>query len=432
MTSYKITAVDVRDFKRVSEVRIEPDGDAHVLLIAGKNMAGKSSVLDALDAALGGKDALPTDPVRHGAERSAITVELNGGTYKITRTVTPDGGGKLEITGPDGPIRAPQAWLDKIVGARFLDPLAFLSAPAKDQRRTLMALAGLNLDTIDAERSVAFTERTEIGRDIARAEGELARLPEPGPPPAPARAMNEITRDIQVAAGVQRTVDAARECLAIIRRDREAVEARVGALRAQVDALRAQLERLASQEVEAFKVCAETGSVDIEEQAKAKLIELRAEAARAETAARWQAGAEQINHRRRDAEDVARLARGRRDHFTEIIDRCDLRKAKALAAASMPVDGLGFTEDGITLGGVPFTQASQAERLRCALAIAMRLSPNLRDVWVRDGSLLDDDGLEILRELAEQIGCRVWIERVGERDAGAIIIRDGRVMPAPF
>ena len=43
---------------------------------------------------------------------------------------------------------------------------------------------------------------------------------------------------------------------------------------------------------------------------------------------------------------------------------------------------------GLLLGGVPFGQASQAERLRCALAIAMRQSPRLRDVWVRDGALL--------------------------------------------
>ena len=57
----EITAVDARDFKRLSEVRVETGGHRNLLLIAGKNTAGKSSLMDALTVALGGKDALPCE-----------------------------------------------------------------------------------------------------------------------------------------------------------------------------------------------------------------------------------------------------------------------------------------------------------------------------------------------------------------------------------
>src|SRR5690606_29737088 len=64
-------------------------------------------------------------------------------------------------------------------------------------------------------------------------------------------------------------------------------------------------------------------------------------------------------------------------------------KAKAIAAASLPVPGLAFGDGTVTLAGVPFDQASDAEQLRASVAIAMALNPRLRVLRVRDGSLLD-------------------------------------------
>lgn len=430
----KITAAHINSFKRIDDVRIEPDGDRFLLLIGGKNAQGKSSLLDALTAAFGGKAALPAEPVKRGAKSASITVELDGGTYKINRTVTPDGGGKLEIVGPDGPIRAPQAWLDKLVGQRFLDPLSFLAAPAKEQRRILMAVVGLDLAAFDGERASAFHKRTEVGRDLGKAEGELERLPEPGPAPEPARPMAEITAELgtiekerQAIRDARAHVSKVRDGIVTLRERADMVRAEIARLQKEADALDERVgagvaaEEKAVVQLEKLTAGADEAGLD------ARRESLTAEAARAETVARWQATAEQLVARKAAAtSEVERLTKQRQE-LTDQIASVDKRKAEALAAAVMPVPDLGVTDDGLQLGGVPFDQASQAERLRCSLAIAMRLSPNVRDVWVRDGSLLDDDSLEILRGLAEAADCRIWVERVGERDAGAIVIRDGRV-----
>lgn len=60
----------------------------------------------------------------------------------------------------------------------------------------------------------------------------------------------------------------------------------------------------------------------------------------------------------------------------------------------------------------------------------MAMSPNLRDVWIKDGALLDDESLELVEAMATEKGYRVWLERVGEGDVGAIVIEDGAVRGA--
>ena len=81
----------------------------------------------------------------------------------------------------------------------------------------------------------------------------------------------------------------------------------------------------------------------------------------------------------------------------------------------------------MTYQGVPFSQASSAEQIRVSLGMAMALNPSLRVVRILDGSLLDADALAAIRDMAIAADFQVWIERVGDADAGAVIIEDGQV-----
>ncbi len=105
-------------------------------------------------------------------------------------------------------------------------------------------------------------------------------------------------------------------------------------------------------------------------------------------------------------------------------------KAKAIAAAKMPVAGLEFGDGEILLGGLPFDQASDAERLRTSIAIAMAANPKLRVIRVRDGSLLDDQAMTLLGEMAEAADMQVWIECVGDAGKVGIVMEDGMVRGA--
>lgn len=118
------------------------------------------------------------------------------------------------------------------------------------------------------------------------------------------------------------------------------------------------------------------------------------------------------------------------DKLSARIAEIDGRKARELAGAKFPVEGLGLGEDGtVTFRGLPLDQASGAERLRVSVAIGLALNPKLRVLLVRDGSLLDSSALAIVAEMAAEADAQIWLERVSEDGAGcSVVIEDGAVV----
>ena len=113
--------------------------------------------------------------------------------------------------------------------------------------------------------------------------------------------------------------------------------------------------------------------------------------------------------------------------FTDAINQRQSDKQAKIAAAAMPVAGLGFGQGIITLNGLPFDQASDAEQLRVSVGIAMASNPQLRVIRVRDGSLLDEDALRQLTEMAVAQDYQVWIERVDSSGTVGFVLEDGHV-----
>ena len=74
-----------QNVKRLRVVNILP-AETGLVKVAGNNGAGKSSTLDAIVMALGGKDAQPDVPIRQGAARAKVVVDL--GALRVTRTWT--------------------------------------------------------------------------------------------------------------------------------------------------------------------------------------------------------------------------------------------------------------------------------------------------------------------------------------------------------
>ena len=97
----KIVRLEAENVKRLVAVEIAPDGS--LVVIGGKNGAGKSSTLDSIAMALGGKDLVPEKPLRDGAEKGHVEVDL--GDLIVRRTFTAAGGGSLEATAGSA-----QAW----------------------------------------------------------------------------------------------------------------------------------------------------------------------------------------------------------------------------------------------------------------------------------------------------------------------------------
>ncbi len=435
----RISAFIVDSFCRIDHVEIAPDADRALLLISGKNAQGKTSLLGALTAAFGGKDALPEEPVRHGANEAEILVELDDGAITIRRTIKKTGESSLEVRDPNGKMKKPQEVLDRIVGSRFLDPLAFLALPAAKQRAALLDLIDREgkIAKLDERRVRVFDRRTEVGRDAKKAAAELERIPEVQV--GTAIDVDALTVEARQFGEQQRLGEHAHSKHELAKSNAINAQAKVEAARKRLEALEAEIveqyaliERLetAAAEGDAVEVSSKH-AVDAGLEAWRVTAERRqqvdADLARANAHNRAVFAAEaQAKRRLEVAAEVDRLAGGHVTLTTEL-EKIDAEKSAFLTAAKLPVDGLGVVADGVTLRGVPLSQASGAEQLRVALALAIAASPQLKDVWIRDGALLDDDALAELGREAEALGIRCWVERVGDRDPGAIIIHDGRL-----
>ena len=160
----KILKLSANNFKKLSAVEITPDGN--VVVISGKNAAGKSSVLDAIEAALRGGRCLPKEPIKTGEHRAKVEAEIGETVpeYKVTRKfLGANSTLKVETIGETKTeVRSPQAFLDKIVGDISFDPLAFMKQTPAEQRNVLMDFLGLNLDEFDNKIASLKAERSGV------------------------------------------------------------------------------------------------------------------------------------------------------------------------------------------------------------------------------------------------------------------------------
>jgi recombinational DNA repair ATPase RecF len=141
----KIVRLESTNYKRLKAVEIAPDPDGNLVIVAGKNGQGKTSILDSITAALGGVNAKTTPkPIRDGEERAEIILETED--LIVTRRFTASGS-TLTVKSPDGAVYPKgQAKLDDLLGRLSLDPLAFTQLSDKDQLSTLLDLVELPFD----------------------------------------------------------------------------------------------------------------------------------------------------------------------------------------------------------------------------------------------------------------------------------------------
>lgn len=411
-TPLTIKRLTVRDVLRVSVVEITPDG--HVVTLGGRNGSGKSSVLNAIEMALAGLRAVPPRPIRKGAERGEVVVDL--GDLVVERTFTASGS-DLVVKAKDGArYPKPQAMLDALFASVAFDPLAFAAMEPPAQAETLRRVLGLDLSALDRERDAVFAERTEVNRDGKAAKARLDAAVRHEDAPATETDAALLGQDLERRIQLDRDNDELRRDARQAGGDSERAAAEVRRLENALEAARAEHRATQSR-------------------ATALAAQVAAIRDPGIAAAREALAAVEANNRKvRENREHARLAAevdGLRERSKALSDRlAELASARAaqIAAAPFPVPGLGFAEDGtVTLNDLPFEQASRAEQLRVSVALGVASNPRLRVFFVRDGSLLDADNLRLVAELAREAGAQVWIEDARSTDPKAIIISDGTV-----
>lgn len=405
----RIIKLEAENVKRLRAVEIVPESD--VIVVGGRNAQGKSSCLDAIEMALGGGSTFPPEPIRRGERQARIVVNL--GDIVIERTFSARGS-RLEVRNAEGvPQKSPQALLDALCSKVAFDPFAFSRLAPKEQDKILREVVGLDLTDLETERARVYAERTDANRAVKELEARLVGKVEYPEAPAKEVSVAEIAAELKKANAHNEAV----------RRAEDAVTAAKGELSDAV----AEVARLEAELAEAREEVA---------RAQTALNDLPPVPARVDVApieARLETAEETNRQVRENIERAALLADVKSEEtlarsLDDRIQAIDAEKAERLAKAPFPVPGLGFNDLGPTLNGIPLEQASQAERLRVSIAIGLALHPKLRVLLVRDGSLLDNESLALLTEMAREHDAQVWLEKVSNDGAGcSLVIEDGAV-----
>jgi recombinational DNA repair ATPase RecF len=422
----KIISLTAENIKRIKAVSLKPDGKS--VVIGGDNGQGKSSVLDSILFAIGGKDVICDKPIRKGEKRGEIVIELNDLT--VTRRFT-EGGTSLVVKNKNGEAQvSPQMLLDKLTGDLSFDPLEFSRMDAKAQRDTLARLAGLDLDAITAEYQKAFNERTEANRLPAAIKANLAgKAIQPGLPEEEVSADDLLKKLEEIQAHNFKCTQAQTEAerlgralsAANLAREDEAVAAT--SLQQQLKAVQKALEvktQQATQVEAAYEEQLRKAAAAVKQDeapVKSELSNLTAK----NTAIRQN---KFITEKQRDLKKAEEKAAALTKQLEKILDR----KEKMVNEAKYPLEGLAADEGEVYYNKIPLKQASDAEQIRISTAIGMALNPQLRVMLIKSGCFLDSKSLAELHKLAAENDVQLWIERVGDGKEVSVVIEDGSVI----
>lgn len=441
------------DFDGVTLMRLRVDGAMRVKLvdmtldrtlttIGGDNKQGKSSLLNALRWIFGGKTVIKEiadDPIHDGKQRALITADFGRGEQveltaigELKRVGDDDFAWNLELIIPGfvAPTRV-QEFMTKLIGDA-IDPTEFDKLPDDEKFETLRKFVGdFDFKRNAAEHKVVFEERRQIGQDKRREQSAAEAIVILLQPPCERVDEAALTKELQEAGEKNGQIERRRigreqhlQKIDELHRAANLLNEEAAELRRQADDRAARaVEKTAEaagmqkqyDEAEPLPATAETGEI------VAKLEAARADNKRLDD---WTA------QRKRKAEHEAAAERHSKDYDEKTAKLTELEQARqdAIAKAHLPVDGLGFGDGVVTLGGHAWKQASTAERAIASALISFAMNPKVRVILMRDASNLGSAIKKQIEDVARAKGYRVLMEVVDESGANShIFIEDGLV-----
>lgn len=417
----RIIDLQVENIKRIKALNISLP--RNLVVIGGKNAAGKSSVLDSIwDAFTGGKKF--EKMIREGQDKGSITVNI--GKFIITKKYHHKGSeevASLEVKNAEGYREpSPQTLLNSFYGENTFDALEFSRLKKEDQVSQLKELLGLDFSELDKRRQEAYTERTILNREASKLETNLAQNEKtPGIPESEivvSDLLNELT---SIQKRNQEKEKASEELKRISERGTVSKE-RISELNKQLESIQAQIILL-NQHIEntrnqyilqkevVSQMVHEDESIIKDRISKAEVIN------------------SQIRKNKFFEECKSQFfaVSSKAIELTREIAKIDQKKIEMTKNAKFPVDGIEFGETGLLLNGIPFQNASSAEKLKISVAMGIALNPELKVMQIRDGSLLDNESLEIVNKMAIEADMQIIMEKVSEGSECSIIIEDGYI-----
>lgn len=404
----KIIKLKSKNIKGIKAIDITPKDD--VVIISGKNGAGKTSALDSIWYVLcwkAGAKETPM-PIRKGEKEAEGEVtlcedlspeDLAAGKkpevlFVVNRVWKSNSDTQLKVTNGKGlKYTTPQKLLDDFIGYLSFDPRLFSQMSGKEQRQVLIDLTGFDITEIEKKIAYLYDQRLEKGREVKllsgnREEITIKDLPEE------LISVDDINNELQEAMVTNTKIDDS------VRKIEEAQK---------------EIERL-NNLISSCNDYIQTHEKTPVEALKEKLSES-------------QAINEQIRARDRNktADRKENKAKNEYDDFTREIDEQTKIKLDGLKENwyKIPDQKLSLTDEGIAYDGTPFSQIAFSEQLKICIKIGMALNPKLKVLRIADWTLLDNESKETVRQMAREFGYQIWAEEVDDTGTIGFYIEEG-------
>lgn len=421
----QISQVKIQNILGITELEFTPQG---FTTIQGPNGTGKTSVLEAIKAALSqGHDATL---LRNGAEKGEIVLVLDDGT-EISKTVT-EGGSNTAIRRDGKKIARPAETIKALTDMLSVNPIDFLLAKPKDRVRVLLeampleadaghleeiagvpvrAMPGVHaLHVIDQVYQQVYDERTGTNRAVKEKQATINQLEAAIPPDAQgidgdeeslqgkinAAADNRDETLGKIAAKLDKLVFTAQDKIDDIRAKAQA----------EIDAISAELTEQ-KEKAAAAREKAKTTYAETVAPLTSQIEFIRRDR---EAAGRRKQTLETIGNLRTELETLTADA----SRQTQALDALNNYKAELLS--SLPIPGVEVRDGELYRNGVVFDRLNTAQKVGIAVELAKLRAADLGVVCVDGLELLDSSTFEAFRDSALESKLQLFVTRVGDNN----------------
>lgn len=406
MNSIKINKLEIENVKRVRAVQVIPS-EKGLTVLGGKNNQGKTSILDSIAWALGGKKYQPSNPRREGSVTPpSLRVELSNGLIVERKGKNSD----LKVIDPSG-NKAGQNLLDSFVEELALDLPKFMEATSKEKARTLLEIIGVGdkLFELDNLENKLYQERLAIGKIADTKKKHAQEMPRhEGVPEELISASDLIKQQQDILA---RNAEKERK-----RRNLAHLEDENKRLKEILQDYQTKLEANENDLVEARK-----SAIDLHDESTAELEANIAKIDEINAKIR-------INLEKDQAQQEAEYYGQQYKDLNEEIDAIRKERLDLLKGADLPLPGLSVVDGELTFNDQHWDNMSGSEQLRVATAIVRKLKPECGFVLIDKLEQMDVDTMKEFGKWLEQEDLQAIATRVSSGDECQIIIEDGYVV----
>jgi hypothetical protein len=399
----KVKTIKVQNLKAVGA--FEGNFNGCTALITGGNRKGKSSILRALPDRF--RKIKPEVIVKHDEKEGFAEWELTDGVKLIWSfdNITKKGERLTIITQDTHGNELKGSITDELMKKYFpeiFDVDAFLQATPAKQRKTLQELSQLDFTSIDNRYTVAFEDRGFKNKKVVEAEAKLARIDTALPKVA--LPTDELVKELNL-------IDTHNEKFNRVKNDVAAREIKLPKTQTEIKRLKQLLKAAEDEEKQLQKEIKDGNEWLADYKNKLKDEAYTADLNKKLVKIQQDNQAIEKNNKAIEANESFKILKEEAIKADNDVKAIVKEKDEMIATAKLP-EGFGFTDDGITYNGMPFTKQSLAssEIYIAALKLASLALGEVKMLHF-DSSFLDKNSLLDIERWAEANDLQLLIER---------------------